>query len=199
MTIYDLKPKFQNLLRPIVKTLFLLKITPNQITIFTCLCSIAFSYLLFSNITNLYILNSVPLFFFVRMGLNAIDGILAKEFKLTSKLGALLNEITDVISDIFLYLAFMLHPLINQNLLLAFTIIAILTEFTGVAAVQTGSSRRFDGPMGKSDRAVFISIIALLLANSKFSENFFEWVLIIAITLSILTVLNRMKKALAHA
>jgi len=40
MTIYDLKPKFQALLRPIVQTLANRGITPNQVTMFAMLLSI---------------------------------------------------------------------------------------------------------------------------------------------------------------
>jgi CDP-diacylglycerol--glycerol-3-phosphate 3-phosphatidyltransferase len=38
------------------------------------------------------------------MALNAIDGMLAKEFALKSRLGAMLNELGDVFSDAALYL-----------------------------------------------------------------------------------------------
>ena len=36
MSIYALKPKFQNLLRPIVKRLYQKGITANQVTLFAC-------------------------------------------------------------------------------------------------------------------------------------------------------------------
>ena len=40
------------------------------------------------------------------MALNAIDGMLAREFNQKSRLGGYLNEITDVVSDGALYLFF---------------------------------------------------------------------------------------------
>ena len=40
------------------------------------------------------------------MALNAIDGMLAREFNQKSRLGGYLNEITDVVSDAALYLPF---------------------------------------------------------------------------------------------
>lgn len=39
------------------------------------------------------------------MGLNAIDGMLAREFGQQSRLGAYLNELSDVIADAALYLS----------------------------------------------------------------------------------------------
>jgi len=49
------------------------------------------------------------------MALNAIDGMLAREFGQKSRLGACLNELCDVVSDATLYLPFAFvapfHPL----------------------------------------------------------------------------------------
>ena len=49
------------------------------------------------------------------MALNAIDGMLAREFNQKSRLGGYLNEITDVVSDAALYL-----PLLLSRLLMVF-------------------------------------------------------------------------------
>ena len=48
----------------------------------------------------------LPPVLFVRMALNAIDGMLAREFAQKSALGAVLNELGDVVSDTALYLPF---------------------------------------------------------------------------------------------
>jgi hypothetical protein len=50
----------------------------------------------------------VPLWMFLSMAFNAIDGMLAREFGQKSPLGAYLNELTDVVSDSTLYLPFAL-------------------------------------------------------------------------------------------
>src|SRR5947207_2460802 len=47
-------------------------------------------------------------FLFIRMALNAVDGMLAREHGMKSKLGAILNELGDVVSDAALYLPFAL-------------------------------------------------------------------------------------------
>ena len=44
------------------------------------------------------------------MAFNAIDGMLAREFGQKSRLGAYLNELTDVVSDAALYLPFAWLP-----------------------------------------------------------------------------------------
>ena len=104
MSIYELKPKFQNLLRPLVKRLYNAGITANQVTLTACILSILLGVLLtkFADISGLFFL--LPIWMFLRMALNAIDGMLAREFNQKTPLGGYLNEATDVISDTALYL-----------------------------------------------------------------------------------------------
>ena len=67
---------------------------------------------------------------------------------MTSRLGAILNELGDVASDIFLYLPLAIVPGIPAWLMVAIVIASILTEFAGVVALQAGAERRYDWPMG---------------------------------------------------
>ena len=50
------------------------------------------------------------------MALNALDGMLAREFNQKSRLGAVLNELGDVVSDTALYLPIALVPGVNSAL-----------------------------------------------------------------------------------
>src|SRR5690625_354626 len=95
ISIYELKPKFQQLLKPIVNFLYKMNITPNQVTIFACLLSIMLGVLFYFNYESTWIYIVIPVFMFVRMALNAIDGVLAKDFNLQSRLGKYLNELTE--------------------------------------------------------------------------------------------------------
>lgn len=195
MTIYDLKPKFQALLRPLVKLIHSCKITPNQLTVFTCLLSMCFSALLYNNVYE-YLL-FVPFFFFIRMALNALDGMLANEYNLQSDLGAILNELTDIVSDGALYLAFMAHPLIEDNWVYIFITGAFLSEYVGVSGLLTKKkTRSFKGPLGKSDRAFFMSLLALLLSMTTLKQNFYCFYFWGLYVLSAFTILNRVRSCL---
>lgn len=194
MTIYDLKPKFQNLLRPLVVTLHRMQFTPNQITILTCLLSVCFGLILLLSEQTLFYL--LPFFFFFRMALNAIDGMLAKEHNMKTQLGAIMNEVTDVVSDGFLYFAFIRFSFINMYLLLFVIFFSAITEITGLAALQNGKPRQYAGPMGKSDRAFIFSLLAIFISFSVTSTMFYNGILILVSTLLLLTVYNRTKKAL---
>ena len=105
----------------------------------------------------------LPAALFARMALNAIDGMLAREHGQKSRLGALLNELGDVVSDAALYLPLALVPGFDPRLAVGIVVLAALSEMTGVLGATIGASRRYDGPMGKSDRAFAFGLLALLL------------------------------------
>ena len=144
--MYGLKPRFQALLRPFARILARLGITANQVTIFACALSIATGLVVFSSQRFFPFL---PLVFLIRMALNAVDGILAREFGRQTRLGAHLNELTDVVSDTFLYLPFTQLAGVNPTAMWLVIVFAVISEMAGAVSTMTGGSRRYDGPMGK--------------------------------------------------
>ncbi|WP_438465631.1 CDP-alcohol phosphatidyltransferase family protein [Marinomonas sp. PE14-40] len=194
LTIYDLKPKFQNLLRPIVQWLADKHIRPNQVTWFALFLSgLLGAFIYFSN-GAAWSLLLLPVGLFIRMGLNAIDGMLAREHDMQTKEGAMLNEMTDVIADSFIYLAFVSIPLVEPSLIVLFVIISIFTEMAGIVGQAINNDRRYDGPMGKSDRAFAIGLAGVLIAFELINKEWLLYYLLLAILLSIVTLYNRMKK-----
>ena len=205
-SIYQLKPAFQNLLRPGVKKLHDLGITANQVTLFAMFVSIAlalFLYQYYSKHLPSALLLLFPLWMLIRMAFNAIDGMLAREFDQQSKLGAFYNELSDVIADTALYVSLIAFNFIDSRLLLFVTFLAILSEYAGVMAPLIGAERRYDGPMGKSDRAFAFGFLAtLVVVFSWFSTRVDILTIIIQvifITMSLLlgiTIYNRIKNSI---
>jgi CDP-diacylglycerol--glycerol-3-phosphate 3-phosphatidyltransferase len=196
VTIYDLKPAFQNLLRPTCKALANVGITANQVTVLALVVSLIVGALFAMNPDARWAAAMIPVWLFLRMALNAIDGMLAREHHMQSELGGILNELSDVVADAALYLPFALVAGFSPVLVVAVVIISILTEMAGVVAVQVGASRRYDGPMGKSDRAFVFGLLALLLGLGFDLQWWANAVLAIVAILSTLTVINRSVKAL---
>lgn len=130
------------------------------------------------------------------MALNAIDGMLAREHNMMSSLGAILNELGDVLSDAALYLPLAVIAGINPTLIVLVVLIAVISEMTGVIAIQIGAQRRYDGPMGKSDRAFVFGAIGLILGLGYSAQPWLDYVLIVMLVLLSLTVINRSKRAL---
>jgi len=196
MTIYDLKPAFQNLLRPVCKALANAGVTANQVTVIALLLSLVVGAIFALNPSAQWAALLIPIWLFLRMALNAIDGMLAREHHMQSELGGILNELSDVIADAALYLPFALVPGISPMLVVAIVILSILTEMAGVVAVQVGASRRYDGPMGKSDRAFVFGLLALLLALGFDLQWWANAGLATVAVLTAFTVFNRSSKAL---
>lgn len=198
MSIYDLKPKFQNLLRPLVIKLEQRGVTANQVTLTACAISVILGLMLtaLSDYNWLFIL--IPIWLFVRMALNAIDGMLAREFNQKSRLGGYLNEITDVVSDAALYLPFaFVYPFDALQIGLIIWLSA-LTEFCGVLGQVQGKTRRYDGPLGKSDRAFLFGVLGLVYVFVPMLPDFLYWVSWAIVILLIATCIKRVKSGLAE-
>lgn len=197
--IYDLKRVFQDLLRPITGRLATAGVTANQVTLsaltLSCLMGAAIAW----HHDDSRILLLVPLTMFVRMALNAIDGMLAREHNMKSHLGTMLNELGDVASDTALYLPFALIPGLPSWLIIGIVILAGLTEMTGLVAIQIGASRRYDGPMGRSNRAFVFGFVALILGVGIPTGAWLNAVLGITLLLLVVTIFNRARRALAEA
>ncbi len=69
-------------------------------------------------------------------------------------------------------------------------------EMIGVVAVQIGASRRYDGPSGKSDRALFFGLLGFLYALGVNPGIWSSAVLLLIIVLLAVTIINRAKSAL---
>jgi CDP-diacylglycerol--glycerol-3-phosphate 3-phosphatidyltransferase len=135
-------------------------VTANQMTLAACAISMGFGLLLASHPQSRTLSLLLPGLLFVRMALNAMDGMLAREYGQKSEIGAYLNELGDVVSDAFLYLPFALLPEYTSRWMVAVIVLAVISEMAGTVAVMAGASRRYDGPMGKSDRAFVFGALA---------------------------------------
>ena len=196
ISIYNLKPAFQSLLRPVVHKLFNAKITANQVTIAACVGSLIVAALMIYGLPNLHILWLMPIWMFVRMALNAIDGMLAREFNQQSKLGAYLNELCDVIADSALFAVFIFIPGIHSYCVILIIFLALLSEYTGVMGPLIKANRRYDGPMGKSDRAFVFGTLSVVIAINLVNPIWINGVLYITAALLIYTIYNRIRNGI---
>lgn len=197
MSIYLLKGRFQNLLRPCVHRLQRVGVTANQVTVTAGLLSlgVALAVMAFAPSRALWYL-LLPGWMLLRIALNAVDGMLAREFDQQSRLGAYLNELCDVISDTALYLSLLGVAGVNPALLWGMAMSALLTEFAGVLGLMVGASRRYDGPMGKSDRAFVVGLAGLLLAGGWIGGIAVNAIAAGVIFLCLITVVRRVRAGL---
>lgn len=199
MTLYDIKPRFQSLLRPLVKRLAAIGVTANQVTMAAAVGSIGVGVVLaiYSSLNVVFLM--VPVWMFLRMALNAIDGMLAREFNQQSKLGAYLNELSDVVSDAALFLPFALITPFSVWTVGLVVLLAMLSEFAGVLGLTIGATRRYDGPLGKSDRAFIFGALGLWIGIGGLMPLWLFWLMPVLSVLLGLTIVNRMRRALTEA
>ena len=198
-TIYDCKPRFQALLRPVAKRVARAGVSANGVTLFALVFSLAHGAWLALQPNAALPFLLLPITLFLRMALNAIDGMMAREYGLASPQGALLNELSDVVADAALYLPFALVAGVNAPLVVLAVVCGIVGEMAGALGPMLGTERRYDGPLGKSDRAFAFGLLGFLIGAGVKPGVWATAYLALLLVLSSLTIMNRARSILASA
>ena len=193
-TLHRLKPGFQALLRPLAGRLVHLGVTANAVTIAAVVLSLGYGAAIVATVGAAGVLLALPAVLLVRMGLNAVDGMIAREHGQASRLGLFLNEIGDVVADAAIYLPLALALAPGLGLLAGLMAVAFaLTELAGVLARAAGGERRYDGPFGKSDRAAYFAVLAVASVVPGLPFGVRVVAIGLAIALAGLTIVNRVR------
>lgn len=198
ISVYNIKPKFQQLLTPILHGLHRLRITANQITLASMLLSICIGVLFWFSSCNYFLWLALPIGLFVRMALNALDGMMARTYNQQSKLGEVLNEIGDVVSDICIFFPLLKYESQHIYVIAAFLCLCIINEFAGFMGKVIANARRYDGPMGKSDRALLIGLYGIVNFMGIQLANISIYVFITINILLLLSTMLRLKRSLQY-
>ncbi len=177
ISIYKIKPKFQQLLMPLLKLLRRLGISPNSITIFSILLSFGIAYFFWNTSDNSSYFLIVAFGLLLRMMLNALDGMMARIYNLQSKLGEVLNEVGDIVSDVAIYFSLIIFESLSIEIAIIFILLSIINEFCGLMAKVISGERRYDGPMGKSDRAFLIGIICIVYYFTNGLDTYMNYII----------------------
>jgi CDP-diacylglycerol--glycerol-3-phosphate 3-phosphatidyltransferase len=196
LSLYALKPRFQAGLRPLVGMIARAGGTANQVTIAAAVISIVVGAFVAWRLPDPRAFVLIPLWMFVRMAFNAIDGMLAHEFGQQSRLGAYLNELTDVIADAALYAPFALLAPFAPAWVFVVIVLAVISEYAGALGLMVGASRRYDGPMGKSDRAFVFGALGLWVGLASPLPEWAAWIMPVLAALLAITIINRVRGGL---
>ena len=176
MSLYQLKSHFQDQLRPISNALVEQNVTANQVTVSAVLLSVGTAYVVAKPTVEkqrLWLL--LPSSLFVRMALNAIDGMMAREHNQASTLGAVLNEVGDIVADTALLASLLPHVAdqksdasvvslsAHQQHIFSLIALSISTELSGIASSAFLGNRANQGPLGKSDRAFVLGTLGAVM------------------------------------
>ncbi len=198
-SLYTLKPRFQALLRPFVGRLASAGVTANAVTLTAMLASFALGVFLYFEPDRRLLFLLLPGWMLLRMALNAIDGMLAREFSQRSVLGAYLNELSDVVSDAALYLPFVNIAPFGWGSVATIVFLSVLSEMAGVLGQAIGAERRYDGPMGKSDRALVFGVLGLWVGASAELPAWIFWLMPAMAAAIAANIWNRIRGGLGQA
>jgi CDP-diacylglycerol--glycerol-3-phosphate 3-phosphatidyltransferase len=169
----------------------------NQVTIASLLGSLTVSALLAAFVEHTAIFLLLPPWLLIRMGLATIDGTLAVDFGQKSRIGSVLNEVGDIVSDIVLIAPLALVVPCHASSVAVLVTLVVMCELAGIAGPALGGSRRLDGPFGKADRSIVLGIASFWIAYSGRLPAGASLSMAICDALAMLTIANRVRFARA--
>lgn len=199
ISVYKLKPKFQQLLTPVLLFLHRHGITANQITVSSILLSVVIGVLFWNADISKWFFLSLPIGLLIRMALNALDGMMARKFNQTSKLGEVLNETGDIVSDVIIFFPLIKFQPESLYIVVVFIIMSVINEFAGLMGKVIGKERRYEGPMGKSDRALILGVYGLAVFFGADITHYSQYIFGLIILLLFISTYVRLKKSLNEA
>ena len=196
ISVYQLKPRFQALLRPYVTQLAAKGVTANQVTLTAAAGSVVIGAVVTWLVQYRPVFLLIAFWFPARMALNAVDGMLARDFAQKSRLGAYLNELSDVVSDAALYFPFAMIAPFGPASVVTVIVLANTSEFAGALGPMIGAERQYQGPMGKSDRAVVFGLLAFWVGLTAPLPGWLWWLMPLVAALLAWTIVNRIRGGL---
>lgn len=192
-----LKPLLRKALRPVAARLYEAGVTANQVTWTSLVGSILVGALLCRFAVHSPLFAILPTWLAARTAFAAIDGTLAIEFGQKSRLGSVLNEAGDVVSDIALFSPLAVAPFSGPSIAMA-VCFAAMSEFVGMAGALLSGPRRLEGPLGKAARSIVLSLVAIAIAAfGRLPKG--AWVIVPALCVGLaITIWNRLRFALAE-
>jgi len=147
-----------------------------------------------------WLLVVAPLFCYLRLWFNMLDGMVAVAAGKASRRGEILNDLPDRISDVIIFVGVAHSGLMNRIFSYWATIAALLTAYVGLFGQALGVQREFGGIMSKPWRMVALHIGAWLEFLSYRSFGGFtilDWTCFIVIAGCVQTIVVRLKRIAA--
>jgi phosphatidylglycerophosphate synthase len=147
--------------------------------------------------TRPWLLIVAPLFCYVRLWLNMLDGMVAFAAGKTSRRGEILNDLPDRISDVVIFVGVAHSGLMNPLIGYWVAILAVLTSYVGLFGQALGVQRQFGGVMSKPWRMVALHVgswLTFFLAPQSFASfTILDWTCLVIIAGCIETIVVRLK------
>jgi CDP-diacylglycerol--glycerol-3-phosphate 3-phosphatidyltransferase len=194
-----LKPWLKRVCRPIAEHLARMGVTANQVTLASLVGSVAVGSLLCAYPAHPALFALLAVWMPVKTACAAIDGTLAIEFGQKNRLGGVLNEIGDIVSDAALFLPLAFVAPFTTNTIVFLIILIVLSEIAGIIGPSLGSDRRLEGPLGKADRSIILTVFGMMIAALGGLPEGTSILVPVLDAALIITIWNRLRFALADS
>jgi phosphatidylglycerophosphate synthase len=176
------------------------EIHPDVISYLSILAAVAAAICFWKSGQTRWLLVIAPLFCYLRLWFNMLDGMVAVAANKASRRGEILNDLPDRISDIIIFVGVAHSGLMNPLIGYWAAILAVLTAYVGLFGQALGVQREFGGIMSKPWRMVALSIgswLAFVGDRSFASFTVLDWTCFIIIAGCIETIVVRLKRTTA--
>lgn len=135
-----------------------LGIHPDAISCLSILAALAAALCFWKSGGNAWLLIVAPLFCFLRLWFNMLDGMVAVATGKASARGEVVNDLPDRISDVIIFVGAAHSGLMNPLIGYWTAILSLFTAYVGLFGQAIGGRREFGGIMSKPWRMVALSL-----------------------------------------
>jgi phosphatidylglycerophosphate synthase len=135
-----------------------LAIPPDAISYLSIVAALAAALCFWKSGRNVWLLVIAPLFCYLRLWFNMLDGMVAVAAGKASARGEIVNDLPDRISDVIIFVGVAHSDLMNPLIGYWTAIFSLLTAYVGLFGQAIGRRREFSGIMSKPWRMVALSI-----------------------------------------
>ena len=158
--LYSIKPRFQSLLAPLADGLAGRRVNPDELTFAALGCGVLGGLALSLSPRMPLLLWTIPPLIVARLGLNALDGMVATRRGVARPWGKVLNELCDRLADLAFFWPLLVVPTVSPLWASAALASMLLVAFVGVLGEAVAGVRQYGGCMGKADRMVCLGLAA---------------------------------------
>ena len=176
------------------------RIHPDAISYSSILAALAAAICFWNSGANRWLLIVAPLFCYLRLWFNMLDGMVAVAANKASRRGEILNDLPDRISDVIIFVGVAHSGWMNPLFGYWAAIFAVLTAYVGLFGQALGGQREFGGIMSKPWRMVALHVgawLTFVLQRQPERFSILDLTCLIVIVGCVQTIVVRLKRITA--
>jgi phosphatidylglycerophosphate synthase len=180
-----------------------LRIPPDAISYLSIVAALAAALCFWKSGRNAWLLIIAPLFCYLRLWFNMLDGMVAVAAGKASARGEIVNDLPDRISDVIIFIGVAYSGLMNPVIGYWTAILSLFTAYVGLFGQAIGGQREFGGIMSKPWRMVALSLGAWAMFVYRFCQTglydfdrltILDWTCLFIIAGCLQTIIVRLKR-----